>query len=132
MKTALRYLKQLSWIYDDLKDDSGVVNINLTSEDNLKIKNSLLEIETLQAKVCENCEKESFCKSFKENTPGKYHDQFFTCFIDDSIEEKIVIKDTCATCSKKLNCEIAHKSKELFGTKLNEQWFICFEGKNND
>lgn len=34
---------------------------------------------------------------------------------------------TCKDCSKKLLCEMAQKSKDTFGTKLNEQWFNCFE-----
>lgn len=33
---------------------------------------------------------------------------------------------TCKDCSKKLLCEMAQKSKDTFGTKLNEQWFNCF------
>lgn len=33
---------------------------------------------------------------------------------------------TCKTCAKKLLCEMAQKSKDTFGTKLSEQWFICY------
>lgn len=44
------------------------------------------------------------------------------------LNTKLENPNTCKTCVKKLGCDMAQKSKDMFGTKLYEQWFNCYEG----
>jgi hypothetical protein len=46
--------------------------------------------------------------------------------------EALQTPKSCGTCSKKLLCKMAQDVKETYGTKLNEQWFVCYEPKDSN
>ena len=54
-------------------------------------------------------------------------------YVNEAITELEALQapKSCGTCSKKLLCKMAQDVKETYGTKLNEQWFVCYEPKDS-